>query len=126
MGLTRLHEGELWPAGCQRVGSSRHRLEANQILAGRRPDNGVVIPGLERQLEESEQKLSGNTGNHILKPEVDENDIAEIISLWTHIPVAKLLQGERDKLLTLETVLKQRVVAQDPDGFRDAWARARR
>ncbi len=49
----------------------------------------------------------------MLKQEVDENDIAEVVSLWTHIPVTKLLHGERDKLSNLYDLLKQRVISQD-------------
>lgn len=62
--------------------------------------NGT-IPNLENQLNEAEKKFQQSSDQRLLKKEVDENDIAEIISRWTHIPINKLLEGERDKLLHL-------------------------
>ena len=49
----------------------------------------------------------------LLREEVSEEDIANIVSRWTGIPVSKMLQGEKEKLLHMEEVLKQRVVGQD-------------
>ncbi len=69
---------------------------------------------LEKQLKTAEQKLTGDQGTaRLIKEEVDEEDIAEVVSRWTHIPVAKLLQGEMEKLLHLEEELHQRVIGQD-------------
>jgi ATP-dependent Clp protease ATP-binding subunit ClpB len=72
-----------------------------------------VIPELERQIQEMEAKLSELRGARMLKEEVDAEDIAEIVSKWTHIPVAKLMEGEIQKLLKMEERLRERVVGQD-------------
>ena len=74
--------------------------------------NGT-IPGLEMKIKEAEAKVQQVEGERLLKEEVDEEDVAEIISRWTHIPVSKLLQGEREKLLHLDDKLHERVVGQD-------------
>ncbi len=68
-----------------------------------------VIPGLERRLGESEVSQSGA----ILNEEVKEEHVAAVVSRWTGIPVDKMLAGEREKLLAMETVLQARVVGQD-------------
>jgi ATP-dependent Clp protease ATP-binding subunit ClpB len=67
---------------------------------------------LERQLREAE-KRSEDGGPRLLKEEVDEEDIAEVVSRWTGIPLSKLLEGESQKLLHLEESLHRRVVGQD-------------
>ena len=75
--------------------------------------NGT-IPGLTKQMHDAEQVLKqDNTSERLLKEEVSEEDIAEIISRWTHIPISKLVEGEREKLLHIETSLHQRVIGQD-------------
>ncbi|HSW51425.1 MAG TPA: ATP-dependent chaperone ClpB [Bryobacteraceae bacterium] len=72
------------------------------------------LASLERQLKEAEANLAGKQGQvRLLKEEVDEEDIAEVVSRWTHIPVSKLLEGELEKLLHLEEELHRRVVGQD-------------
>jgi ATP-dependent Clp protease ATP-binding subunit ClpB len=86
------------------------------------------IPQLERILKDAEEALKSNGNeNRLLKEEVDEEDIAEIISRWTHIPVSKLVQGEKEKLLALSDHLHKRVVGQDEavDAVSDAVLRAR-
>jgi ATP-dependent Clp protease ATP-binding subunit ClpB len=70
------------------------------------------LTGLERELAEAEAKLKENN-NALLKQEVDEQDVAEVVSRWTHIPVAKLLEGEVEKLIRMEERLHMRVVGQD-------------
>lgn len=72
-----------------------------------------TIPGLEKQIRELEEKVREDSGKRLLKEQVDEEDIAEIVSRWTHIPVSKLVQGEREKLLSLPEKLHDRVVGQD-------------
>lgn len=72
-----------------------------------------TIPGLEKQIRELEEKVREGSGKRLLKEQVDEEDIAEIVSRWTHIPVSKLVQGEREKLLSLPEKLHERVVGQD-------------
>src|SRR5207244_4533904 len=71
---------------------------------------------LERELAQKEAALRGQHdggGKRLLKEEVDEEDIAEVVSRWTGIPVAKLVEGEREKLLHLAEHLHRRVVGQD-------------
>jgi ATP-dependent Clp protease ATP-binding subunit ClpB len=72
------------------------------------------IPELERRLRDTESRLKDPAdGAMMLKEEVDEEDIAEIVSKWTHIPVSRLMEGEVQKLLRMEDRLHQRVVGQD-------------
>jgi ATP-dependent Clp protease ATP-binding subunit ClpB len=69
---------------------------------------------LERQLQQEEARLASQDGaTRLLKEEVDEEDIAEVVSRWTNIPVSKLLEGEIGKLLHLEDELHRRVIGQD-------------
>jgi len=74
--------------------------------------NGT-IPKLEQQMEAAEKAIKSGNGDRLLKEEVDEEDIAEIVSRWTHIPVTRLVQGEREKLLKLGERLHERVVGQE-------------
>src|SRR3954468_592422 len=73
------------------------------------------LPQLEAQLKEKEAMLGEqqNTGGQLLREEVTEDEIAEIVSRWTGIPVTRLVEGEREKLLRMEDLLHQRVVGQD-------------
>ncbi|MGD1969777.1 MAG: ATP-dependent chaperone ClpB [Desulfobacterales bacterium] len=72
------------------------------------------LPDLERRLK-SEEELLGQkqTGERLLREEVTEEEIAEIISRWTGIPVTRLMEGERQKILRLDEVLHERVIGQD-------------
>ena len=72
-----------------------------------------TIPDLERRIQEMESKLTNIKGARMLKEEVDAEDIAEIVSKWTHIPVTRLMEGEVQKLLTMEDRLRERVVGQE-------------
>ncbi len=73
-----------------------------------------VIPDLRRQLEVKSQELKKmQEEKSLLREEVGEEDIAQVVSLWTGIPVAKMLSSEKQKLLRLEDVLRQRVVGQE-------------
>jgi ATP-dependent Clp protease ATP-binding subunit ClpB len=85
-----------------------------------------VLPKLEKELAELEQLVSGRE-NTLLKQEVSESDIAEIVAKWTHIPVSKLLESEAEKLITMEENLHQRVIGQDKavQAVADAVRRAR-
>ena len=69
------------------------------------------IPELEKQLVDANQR--DVTDFQLLRNRVTEAEIAEIVSLWTHIPVAKMLEGEREKLIHMEDFLHERVVGQD-------------
>ena len=70
-----------------------------------------VIPDLERSLQMVDQH--GKTDNQLLRNKVTEEEIAEVVSKWTGIPVAKMLEGEREKLLKMESLLHERVIGQD-------------
>ncbi len=72
-----------------------------------------LIPELEKQLAESEQDSENKEYNTLLSEAVTDEDIASIVARWTGIPVEKMLQGERDKLLRLEDELRASVVGQD-------------
>ncbi len=86
------------------------------------------LPKLERELALEQQQLEKKQGeSKLLKEEVDEDEIASVVSRWTGIPVSRLLEGETDKLLKLEELLHHRVVGQE-EGVRavaDAVLRAR-
>ena len=69
------------------------------------------IPQLKKELEELEKNGTGKT--NLLKDRVTEEEIAKIICRWTGIPVSKLMEGEREKLLNLESILHKRVIGQD-------------
>ena len=72
-----------------------------------------IIPDLDKQIKEKEEVLKENGENAFLKEEVTEYEISEIISKWTGIPVSRLVEGEREKLLRLEDELHTRVIGQD-------------
>lgn len=98
----------------QKIEQSRQELEA----ARRRGDLSRmaelqygVIPDLERSLQMVDQH--GKPENQLLRSKVTEEEIAEVVSKWTGIPVAKMLEGEREKLLKMESLLHQRVIGQD-------------
>jgi ATP-dependent Clp protease ATP-binding subunit ClpB len=72
------------------------------------------VPELERKLKEQETKLADlQKGQRMLKEDVDEEDIAEVVSKWTHIPVSRLMEGEIQKLIRMEERLHKRVIGQD-------------
>ncbi len=73
-----------------------------------------VLPDLERQMAEAEARLStGDGANRLLREEVTDTDIAEVVSKWTGVPVTKLIEGEVEKLIRMEDRLHLRVVGQD-------------
>ncbi|WFB36393.1 ATP-dependent chaperone ClpB [Kiritimatiellota bacterium B12222] len=81
--------------------------EAAEILYGK-------IPSTEKQIESAKAKLAEfQSEKSMLKQEVDAEDIAEIVSMWTHVPVSKLLQGEREKLQGIDQKLSERVIGQE-------------
>src|SRR5262245_60483426 len=72
------------------------------------------IPELERQMKAEEERIAAQEGaRRLIKEQVTEEDIAEVVSRWTHIPVSKLLEGEIQKLLNLDRELHRRVIGQD-------------
>ena len=76
-----------------------------------------IIPALEKQLQEAqkadEERKNGNEKESLLREEVTEEDIARVVSIWTGIPVAKMMAGEKQKYVELENVLHKRVIGQD-------------
>ena len=82
---------------------------------------------LENQLKELEAKTNQKESGALLREEVTEEEIAEIISRWTGIPMTRLMEGEREKLLKLDTILHERVIGQDEavQAVADAVLRAR-
>jgi len=72
------------------------------------------VPRLQAELTKLTAQMDGKSGKRMLKEEVDEEDVARIVSKWTGIPVSKMLEGEVKKLVTMEERLGQRVVGQDP------------
>src|SRR6266481_2187759 len=87
------------------------------------------IPGIEKQFKDLETKAaSGDKGNaRLLQEEVTAEEIAEVISRWTGIPVSRLMEGEKEKLLRLDQILHERVIGQDEavQAVADAVIRAR-
>ncbi len=72
-----------------------------------------VIPRLEEEIKEKEESIHNNYETALLKEEVTEEEISQIVSKWTGIPVTRLVEGEREKLLRLEEELSNRVIGQD-------------
>ena len=86
-----------------------------------------VLNELERKLKEAEAALAAREGKRLVKEEVTPEEIAEIVAKWTGIPVSRLLESEREKLLRLEDILHERVIGQDEAvrAVADAVLRAR-
>lgn len=81
--------------------------KAAEVLYGK-------LPEIEKQITEASNRLEAlQKENKMLKEEVDEEDVAEVVSKWTGIPVSRLMEGEVEKLIKMEKVLKERVVGQD-------------
>ena len=110
-------------ASIQRIRALKEQIEAARLAgekAEREGDLGKVaeirygtLVGLEKELKAEQATLGAMEGQErMLKEEVDEEDIAQVISRWTGIPVAKMLQTEAQKLLTMEDRLRRRVVGQ--------------
>ena len=108
----------------QRLRSLREQLEQTRVeieKAERQYDLNRAaelkygkLSELERKLKAEEERLAEKqSGSRLLKEEVDEEDIAEVVSRWTGVPVSKLLEGEMQKLLHLEDELHKRVIGQD-------------
>lgn len=104
-----------------RIRELKEQLENNRIELEREVDlekaseiRYGVLPEIERQIAEASKTLDElQATQKMLKEEVDEEDIAEVISKWTGVPVSRLMEGEMAKLVRLEEVLHDRVVGQD-------------
>ena len=108
----------------QSIRDAKQKIEeANQKMADaeRKGDLGLaaelkygVVPSLQKELEAQNQKLAElQKQKSMLKEEVDAEDVAEVVSKWTRIPVSKLLEAEMQKLVRMEERLAQRVVGQE-------------
>ena len=106
------------------IREGKERLEAAKLDADRAERDGDLeraaqlryghLPVLEREVAEMSDRLEAlQHGGAMLKEEVDEEDIAEIVAKWTGIPVSRLMEGEMAKLVRLEDVLHERVIGQD-------------
>jgi ATP-dependent Clp protease ATP-binding subunit ClpB len=90
------------------------RLERDADLAGAAAIRYGDLPALEKQITDANEDLSKlQSGTRFLKEEVDPEDIAEVVSRWTGVPVSRLMEGEVQKLVRLESTLHERVVGQD-------------
>ncbi|MDJ0984497.1 MAG: ATP-dependent chaperone ClpB [Desulfobacterales bacterium] len=105
----------------RKIKEEQEQLSTDAQLAEREGDLARVAElrygkalELEKHLEEANQKLSElQQSSKMLKEEVDDEDVAEVVSRWTGIPVSKMLEGERDKLVHMEERLHRRVIGQD-------------
>jgi ATP-dependent Clp protease ATP-binding subunit ClpB len=105
------------------VGRIKQQIEQARTEAEQATRNGDLgkaaeisygrIPQLEQQMASAEKSLSSNTGGaRFLKEEVGADDVAEIVAKWTGIPVSRMMEGERERLTKLESVLASRVIGQ--------------
>jgi len=110
--------------GIQKIHEIKSNIEKSKMEAEKAEREGNlnrvaelkygVLPKLQKDLEEENKKLASlQKETKMLKEEVDEEDIAEVVSKWTGIPVGRLMEGEANKLVRMEEELKQRVVGQD-------------
>ena len=113
-----------------RIETLKHQAE----VAEREGDYGKVaeirysqIPAAETNIKAAQESLHRLGTESLIKEEVDEDDIAEVVARWTGIPVAKMMQSERDKLLHLEEELHKRIIGQDQaiEAVSDAIRRSR-
>ena len=116
---------EMEKAAIERIRAVKEKLDkarTEQAAAERQSDLNRAaelkfgtIPSLERELEEQNAKLAElQKKQKFLKEEVDAEDIAQVVAKWTHIPVSRLLEGEVQKLIHMESRLEKRVVGQRP------------
>jgi len=125
-------------AGVSRLGELRKKIEDTKVeleqattaanYARAAELQYGILPQLERETKAEEERLTANKGKpSLIKNEVDEEDIAAVVSRWTGIPVSRLLEGETQKLLTLSDELHKRVIGQEEavDAVADAVVRAR-
>jgi ATP-dependent Clp protease ATP-binding subunit ClpB len=107
-----LEEQRKWKEELDQLRTELERAQRRGELAKASEIQYGTIPELERKLNEATAK-SAKTKKSLLREEVTEEDIAEVVSSWTHIPVSRLQEGEREKLVKLEQHLHLRVVGQE-------------
>jgi len=112
-----IDEQRKWKEELDRLRTELERAQRRGELAKASEIQYGRIPELERKLADATAKAKnrakGGRATRLLREEVTEEDIAEVVSSWTHIPVSRLQEGEREKLIKLEEHLHQRVVGQD-------------
>lgn len=131
---------EIWKSEKAQLQGTQHLKEALELArnelenAKRSSDLSKMaeiqygkIPELEKQLQAAENAPSTKDEKHIVRNRVTSEEIAEVVSRWTHIPVSKLLEGEKEKLLQMEDFLHQRVIGQSEavDAVANAIRRSR-
>jgi ATP-dependent Clp protease ATP-binding subunit ClpB len=108
----------------EKMRAAKEKLEAAKLQLDQARNAGDLnraaelqygeIPTLEKQLSDEQTRLSElQTDGVMLKEEVDEEDVAEVVAKWTGVPVSKMLEGEMQKLVSMEEGLRRRVVGQD-------------
>ncbi len=97
----------------ERVNAEIERSERNYELNKAAELKYGKLPELQKQLEEEEKISEKSKENGILRNKVTEDEIAKIISRWTGIPITKLMEGEREKILNLSNILHKRVIGQN-------------
>jgi ATP-dependent Clp protease ATP-binding subunit ClpB len=98
----------------EQLDSKRAELERESDLERAAEIRYGQIPELERRVAEATEHLSQlQSTQRMLKEEVDSEDIAEVVSKWTGVPVSRLMEGEMRKLVQLEELLHERVIGQD-------------
>ncbi len=97
----------------ERLGAEIERAEAEYNLSRAAELKYGRLPELKKQLEEAEREDKTGKENSLLRDAVTEEEIAKIVARWTGIPVSKLMEGERDKLLHMDEILHKRVIGQD-------------
>jgi len=100
----------------QEIEDTRHQMEEaerNYDLEKMARLKYETLPMLEKQLEEERSRVESGKDEHLLKEEVTEEEIAAVVSKWTGIPVSKLVESEKEKLLRLPEILHRRVIGQD-------------
>ena len=108
-----LEEQRRWKEELDRLRTELERAQRRGELAKASEIQYGRIPELEKKLAAATAKAAKDKKSTLLREEVTEEDIAEVVSSWTHIPVSRLQEGEREKLVKLEAHLHERVVDQD-------------
>jgi ATP-dependent Clp protease ATP-binding subunit ClpB len=108
-----LEEQRKWKEELDQLRTELERAQRRGELAKASEIQYGRIPELEKKLADATAKAAKSKAPTLLREEVTEEDIAEVVSSWTHIPVSRLQEGEREKLVKLEQHLHLRVVGQD-------------
>jgi len=108
--------GEIRAATAERddLKTAEERAQRRGDLAGASEIRFGKLPALEKRIAAAQETLAAEqAGKRLLQEEVTEEDVADVVAAWTHIPVTRLMETEREKLLHIEDRLKARVVGQD-------------